>query len=55
MLDNNHKIMMDCGKFYVMRDVTQKPLLMHRIVEIVLAYLNCYAHVLLVMVFILLG
>ena len=55
MLDNNHKILMDCDKFYVMHDVIQKPLLMHRTVEIVLAYLNFYAHVLLVVVFTLLG
>ena len=43
MLDNNHKILMDCDKFYVMHDVTQKPLLVHRAVEILLAYLNFYA------------
>ena len=41
---------LDCGKFYVMHDVTQKLLLMHRTVEILLAYLNFYAYISLVVV-----
>ena len=66
VLDNNHKILIDYGKFHVTHDVTIfslwmpvmspqiKPLLVHRTVGVVLAYLNHHVCISFVVVFTLL-